>query len=440
MKLYSTNDKDLRVDFEEAVFKSLPRDNGLYMPLVIPRMEDSFFEALPRLSFQETAFEVARTLLQGAVEETALKNIVDEAINFPAPVVKLEPFYVLELFHGPSMAFKDFGARFMSRVMAYFLQKKKRKLKILVATSGDTGGAVAMGFYGVPNIDVTILYPSGKVSPVQEKQLTTLEKNITALEVKGSFDDCQRLVKQAFLDDTLNRRLNLSSANSINISRLIPQTFYYFSAYARLRAAGDRRPVVFSVPSGNFGNLTAGLLARRMGLPVARFIASTNINDEVPRYLQEGVFEPRPSVHTLSNAMDVGNPSNFARMQDLFQGDAAAMGASISGYRFTDAETLEAVNRVFQQKQYVMCPHTAIAYAGLDKYMKAAGETGLAGIFLSTAHPCKFPDVYSPEVRRHIALPSQVKQFDHKTKKAVLVENDFEAFKNRLLAGDERPE
>lgn len=434
MKLYSTNNKQEEVNFEQALFKSLPQDNGLYMPTAIPSLDKAFFNSLPFLSFQEIAYTVAHTLLGNAVEETALKHIIEEAINFPAPVIKLEPaIYVLELFHGPSMAFKDFGARFMSRVMAYFLQKEEKELNILVATSGDTGGAVAMGFYDVPNIEVTILYPSGKVSPIQEKQLTTLGKNITALEVAGSFDDCQRLVKQAFLDQELNQELNLSSANSINIARLIPQTFYYFNAVAQLRAAGEERPLAFSVPSGNFGNLTAGLIAQRMGLPVAHFIASTNVNDEVPEYLQSGIFEPRTSKHTLSNAMDVGNPSNFIRMLDLFNHDADEMRKEISGYSFTDEETLLAIEKVFQQDNYVVCPHTAIAYSGLGKYLAEHQDKEWAGVFLSTAHACKFPDVYEPEVKQNIILPDQIRQFEDKAKKAISMDNDFAEFKKLLL-------
>jgi threonine synthase len=422
MKLYSTNNKSVKVDFEQAVFQSLPPDNGLYMPCSIPMISAEFLSAISSGSFQAIAYEVARTLLQGAIEEGALKNIIEETVNFPAPVVKLgRDAYVLELFHGPSMAFKDFGARFMSRVMAYFLQKEKKKLNILVATSGDTGGAVAMGFYEVPNIQVTILYPSGKVSPVQEMQLTTLGKNITALEVTGSFDDCQRMVKQAFLDKALNEKFNLSSANSINIARLIPQTFYYFNAYAQLRRSGDDRPVIFSVPSGNFGNLTAGLIAQRMGLPVAHFIASTNVNDEVPKYLQHGVFEPRASLHTLSNAMDVGNPSNFARMLDLFDHDVNAMRSRISGYSFTDEETLQAIEQVFGQKKYIMCPHTAIAYMGLKAYLKENAKENMAGIFLSTAHPCKFPDVYKEEIRKQLTYPPQAASFQGRQKNALLM-------------------
>lgn len=434
MKFYSTNNKNNRVSLEQAVFHSLPEDNGLYMPEFIPKCDNVFINSLGTLSFQEIAYEVSRQLLKDDIENNALKDLVDDAINFPAPVIALENnAYVLELFHGPSMAFKDFGARFMGRLMAYFLKKKKQELNILVATSGDTGGAVAMGFYDVPDIQVTILYPSGKVSPVQEKQLTTLGKNITALEVDGTFDDCQRLVKQAFLDKKLNEQINLSSANSINISRLIPQTFYYFNAVAQLRAKGDERPVIFSVPSGNFGNLTAGLIAQRMGLPVTHFVASTNINDEVPQYLQSGKFITYPSKPTLSNAMDVGNPSNFSRMLDLFDQDADKMSAVISGYSFDDKETLSAIREMFDQNNYILCPHTAIAYLGLKEYLKEYPGLNAAGVFLSTAHPCKFPDVYDEDIKKQLVYPSQVEELRDKKKNAVSMDNDFEDLKSFLL-------
>lgn len=328
------------------------------------------------------------------------------------------------------MAFKDFGARFMSRVMAYYLQQQSRELHILVATSGDTGGAVALGFYQVPGIQVTILYPSGKVSPVQELQLTGLGKNIRALEVEGSFDDCQRLVKEAFLDEDLNRRYFLSSANSINIARLIPQAFYYIHAVAQLRRQGDDRPVVFSVPSGNFGNLTAGLIARRMGVPVGHLVASTNINDVVPEYLEQGVFRPRASRQTLSNAMDVGNPSNFARMLDLFHSDARAMAAAITGYRFSDAQTLAAMEDLYDETGYLMCPHTAVAYLGLGRYLDQFPARAVSGVFLATAHPCKFPEVYSEEIRQSIAKPGQLQGLEGRSKQATIMSTRYADFKD----------
>lgn len=435
MRLYSTRNPDRDVDFPQAVFQSLPADNGLYMPRVIPRLSDKIVSALPELSFQEISLQVAKTLLADSLEESVLRNIIEQTINFPAPLRELDgQSRVLELFHGPSMAFKDFGARFMSRVMAHYLQQQEKDLHILVATSGDTGGAVALGFYEVPRIHVTILYPSGKVSPVQEKQLTTLGKNISAIAVEGSFDDCQQLVKQAFLDRELNQSLHLSSANSINIARLIPQTFYYFHAYGQLRKAGDQRPVVFSVPSGNFGNLTAGLIAWKMGLPVHRFVASTNINDEVPRYLSSGVFTPRPSAHTLSNAMDVGNPSNFARMLDLFGADATQMTEILTGYAVTDQQTRKAIHEVATRHHYLMCPHTAVAYLGLQRDLAGESSGDLAGIFLSTAHPCKFPEVYGEEEKRLLVYPPQAAALDDQPKNTIGMEASFDRLRALLLA------
>jgi threonine synthase len=434
MQLYSTNNPQLKADLETAVFQSLPSDNGLYMPSEIPLLKGNFLKNIHRYSFAEIAYEVAQTLLYDEVKIGVLKKMVYDAVNFPAPVVKLEnDIYVLELFHGPSMAFKDFGARFMSRLMAYFLQKRSREIHILVATSGDTGGAVALGFHDVPGIRVTILYPSGKVSPVQEQQLTTLGGNVTALEVDGSFDDCQRMVKAAFLDKQLNDEFELSSANSINIARLIPQMFYYFNAYAQVRKVGGKLPIVFSVPSGNFGNLTAGLIAKKMGLPVHHFIASTNINDEVPEYLRTGEFLPRSSEHTLSNAMDVGHPSNFARMLDLFNHDVIAMRQQISGYSFTDEHTLQAIRHIFIENNYVACPHTAIAYLGLKKWL-AENHHSVAGVFLSTAHPCKFPEVYDAEILKAIILPDQAKDLTSKKKVSVKMESNFSVFKEWLLS------
>ena len=435
MKFYSTNHKNNLVDFEQAVFQSLPPDNGLYMPADIPRLAESMLSGLSALSFQDIAFEVSRLLIGDSIPEEVLRDIVTGAINFPAPVVKLSPeAYVLELFHGPSMAFKDFGARFMSRVMAFFLEKRQRDLDILVATSGDTGGAVAMGFYQVPHIRVTILYPSGKVSPIQEKQLTTLGENIRALEVKGTFDDCQRLVKQAFLDRELNKKLHLSSANSINISRLIPQAFYYLNACAQLQRQGDARPPVFSVPSGNFGNLTAGLLAHRMGMPCAGFIASTNVNDEVPEYLSTGQFTPRPSKHTLSNAMDVGNPSNFVRMLDLFDHDVSRMKALVAGYAFTDEETKAAIRAVYHDHGYILCPHTAVAWLGLSQFLEEHPDGHPAPVLLSTAHPCKFEEVYENNIKEHLTYPAQVEAFRNKAKESIPIAATYEALRDVLEA------
>jgi threonine synthase len=431
MKLYSTNNPDSRVSFKEAVFNSMPQDKGLYMPESIPRLSYTFLNNIDSYTLPEIAYHVAQNLLGDDIPADDLKGIIYDAINFYAPIVKLEnEVYVLELFHGPSLAFKDFGARFMSRVMSYFLQEGEKQLDVLVATSGDTGGAVALGFLGVPNTRVTILYPKGKVSDIQELQLTTNGQNIRALEIDGTFDDCQALVKQAFTDAELNAKYRLTSANSINIARLIPQSFYYFNAYAQALKQGKSK-VVFSVPSGNFGNLGAGLLAWKMGLPVERFIAATNANDTVPQFLKTGVYDPKPSVATLSNAMDVGNPSNWVRIADLFKNDAEQLTALIKGYSYTDEETSTAIQSIYDSYKYVACPHTAIAWRALKDFQQSSDDT--TGIFLSTAHPCKFPDVYTGEVAAHVEIPDQVKELQAKEKQSVALGKDFASFKDYLL-------
>ncbi|MEO6149709.1 MAG: threonine synthase [Mucilaginibacter sp.] len=432
MKLYSTNNASSSVSFKDAVFNSMPQDKGLYMPVSIPRLDEEFISNLDKYTLPEIAFKVAKTLLGDAMPEADLKALIEDAINFDAPVVKLEDdVYVLELFHGPSLAFKDFGARFMSRVMSYFLENGEKQLDVLVATSGDTGGAVALGFLGVPNTRVTILYPKGKVSGVQEQQLTTNGQNIRALEVDGTFDDCQALVKQAFTDTELNEKYRLTSANSINIARLVPQTFYYFNAYAQLLRLGKSK-VVFAVPSGNFGNIGAGLLAWKMGLPVEQFIAATNANDTVPAFLKSGVYEPKPSIATISNAMDVGNPSNWVRIADLFKDDAGQLNKLITGYSYDDDETLAALKQVFADYDYVACPHTAIAWKALKEWQ--ADHEGITGVFLSTAHPCKFPDVIPAEIAAQIVVPQSVKELEGKAKQAVQLPANFDAFKAYLLS------
>ncbi|MGI4729467.1 MAG: threonine synthase [Janthinobacterium lividum] len=434
MKLYSTNNKTAEVSFQEAVFNSLPQDKGLYMPHNILRLPNDFLENLDQFEMPEIAFRVADNLLQGIIPSEDLKAIIDDAINFPAPVVRLnEDQFVLELFHGPSLAFKDFGARFMSRVMAYFLREGEKELNVLVATSGDTGGAVALGFLGVPNTLVTILYPKGKVSLIQELQLTTNGQNIRAIEIDGTFDDCQSLVKQAFLDAELNEKFRLTSANSINISRLIPQTFYYFNAVAQLNREG-KTDVVFSVPSGNFGNIGAGLLAWKMGLPVKHFIAATNANDTVPTFLNGGIYQPKPSVATISNAMDVGNPSNWARIVDMFTEDQTEISKLVSGYSFNDAQTQDAIRQVHSMYNYVVCPHTAIAYLALEIWQKQHPQEENTGVFLATAHPCKFPDVFSDEIAADIEIPEQVLELENRPKKADALGTDYVSFKAYLLA------
>ena len=433
MKLYSTNDPSNTVSFKEAVFNSMPQDKGLYMPVHIPRLDDKFLNHLDEYSLPEIAFHVAQNLLGDDIPADDLKAIIYDAINFYAPIVKLEDnVYVLELFHGPSLAFKDFGARFMSRVMSYFLEEGEKQLDVLVATSGDTGGAVALGFLGVPNTRVTILYPKGKVSDIQELQLTTNGQNIRALAIDGTFDDCQALVKQAFTDKELNKKFRLTSANSINIARLIPQTFYYFNAYAQLLREGKSK-VVFSVPSGNFGNIGAGLLAWKMGLPVEQFIAATNANDTVPEFLKTGVYQPKPSVATLSNAMDVGNPSNWVRIADMFKDDLSQLKKLITGYSFNDAETLAAIKKVDAGYNYVACPHTAIAWQALKDWQKTHPDSEATGIFLSTAHPCKFRDVFPDNIAEKIVIPQQVQDLEDKPKQSVLLGKGFGEFKGWLL-------
>ncbi|MNK35218.1 Threonine synthase [compost metagenome] len=435
MKLYSTNNKDLRVSFKEAVFNSMPQDKGLYMPVEIPQLDAAFVENIEQYSLPEIAYQVASALLKDEIPADDLKALIEDAINFEAPAVKLDDkTFVLELFHGPSLAFKDFGARFMSRVMAYFLKDGEQLLDVLVATSGDTGGAVALGFLGVPNTRVTILYPEGKVSPIQELQLTTNGQNIRAIEVKGTFDDCQALVKQAFADADLNNKFRLTSANSINISRLIPQTFYYFNTYAQLKKQG-LSDVVFSVPSGNFGNIGAGLLAYKLGLPVKQFIAATNVNDTVPRFLETGNYETKPSTQTYSNAMDVGAPSNWVRIMDLFNQDVDALKKVVTAYRFTDEETLAGIKAIDHKFNYVACPHTAIAYLAVEKYRNENPADESAAVFLSTAHACKFPDIFPEEIAAKIEIPEQVTDLESKPKQADQLGVDFEGFKAYLLKG-----
>jgi threonine synthase len=401
------------------------------MPEKIPAFPKEFFERTGEMTFPQIAFAVAEKFTGDEIPAGELVRTIEHTLQFDAPLVHLEEnVSALELFHGPTMAFKDFGARFMSQLLGYFSTQIRREIVILVATSGDTGSAVANGFLGVEGVRVIVLYPSGKVSDIQEKQFTTLNRNITALEVKGTFDDCQRLVKEAFLDPALRDSFFLTSANSINIARLIPQTFYYFYAYAR-RKHRDK-PLVFSVPSGNFGNLTGGLLAKRMGLPVKQFVAATNVNDVVPEYLKTSLMIPRPSQHTLSNAMDVGNPSNFARMEDLYNKDFSAICRDITGYAFTDDETIEAMRYVSKSYRYTLDPHGAIGYLGLRKYLSEnRGEVN--GIFLETAHPAKFKQVVEKAIDLPIGLPPSLEKFMKGKKKSHPVSNVYRDFKKTLL-------
>lgn len=431
MKFYSTKDKTYQVDLKTAVLQSLPPDNGLYMPEFIPRMSEEFFDSLENMTFSELAFEIAHPYLSETFEDTEIKEIVDNAINFGAPLTSLsDQLHILELWHGPSLAFKDFGARFMAEIMSRLVKGEERKLTILVATSGDTGGAVAAGFLGVENVEVIILYPSEKVSPLQEKQLTTLGQNIKALEIDGSFDDCQAIVKEAFLDPEINEHYLLSSANSINISRLIPQTFYYFEAYKQIR---KKENLVFCVPSGNFGNLTAGLLAAKMGLPIRKFIAATNVNDIVPSYLSNGVYQPKPSVPTISNAMDVGAPSNFRRMEDLYDHNWEDMTKDILGYSFTDDETRETIMRVKLFHNYVIDPHGAVGIRAAQAYLEENSEDQV--IVLETAHPAKFLPVMMP-LLGSVEIPERLSVLKDKEKKAVNLSKEYSAFKSWMLRSD----
>ena len=429
MRFYSTKNRSAFYSLSEAVLKGLPDDNGLFMPESIPNLSADFIKNIKNYSFADIAFEVAYAFLKDDIPKEKIREVVDTAINFDAPLVKLDDkTFILELFHGPTLAFKDFGARFMAKLMSYLLKDNKRKLTILVATSGDTGSAVANGFYKTDGIEVIILYPSGKVSFLQEKQLTTLGENITALEVNGSFDDCQHLVKTAFLDNDLKSSYQLASANSINIARLIPQSFYYFEAFKQVPNAGK---IVFSVPSGNFGNLTAGLIAKKMGLPIHHFVASVNSNKVFERYIKNGSYEPQPSVQTISNAMDVGNPSNYARIIDLYHNDIDAIRNDISCYSFSDDETYAVMKEIFLTTNYVMDPHGAVGYLGLRKYQKENPDT--LGIILETAHPAKFIDVVENANTLKVTIPDQLKALENLQKRAFNLAASYDDFKGFLL-------
>ncbi len=429
ISFHTTQNKKAQVALKEAVLQGLAEDGGLFMPSKLTRLPSSFFRKLPSLTFPEIAYEVASHLLQGAIPDGPLREIISSSMTFDAPLVKLSKgLYTLELFHGPTLSFKDFGARFMAQLMGYYAQGMKKEIHILTATSGDTGSAVAHGFYDVPGIRVWILYPSEKITPIQELQLTTMGRNIHVLEVEGCFDDCQAMAKEAFRDQELRQKLFLTSANSINIARLIPQSFYYFSGYAQLKAPFD--PVVFSVPSGNFGNLVAGLLAKRLGLPIEKFVAATNINDSVPKFLETGVFESHPSWQTLSNAMDVGNPSNFARLLDLYGSDLSKIRKDLYGVRFTDAHTVAAILEVWKAYRYVLDPHGAVAYLGLKAYQELHAKT--TGIFLETAHPAKFPETVEPIVGK-VAMPQELAEVLTKKKHTTRLPNRYSALKKILL-------
>lgn len=426
MKYYSTNKQVPEVSFEEAIFKGLPDDNGLYMPKTIQRLPKSLFDRIQDMSLHDIGFEVASRFIEEEIPAEDLKKLVAHTLAFDIPVVEVEGgIYSLELYHGPTLAFKDVGARFLARCLSYFSGQNKKKATILVATSGDTGAAVGSGFLGMENINVIILYPGGgKISKIQEQQLTTLGQNVTACEVDGTFDDCQKMVKDAFLDQELKKKYNLSSANSINMARLIPQSFYYFWAYAQLKKQGVEE-VVISVPSGNYGNLTAGLLAKEMGLPIKQYIASSNANDIVPNYLETGTFVPKASVMTISNAMDVGNPSNFARMNDLYKANWETFKEKLYGFAFDDGETRLCIEEVKSRTGYLLDPHGAVGYLGLKSYLK--DHPAEAGVFLETAHPAKFGDVVEPVIGESVEMPERLKAYANKEKVAINIPAALEA-------------
>ena len=430
MLFYSLNHQSPKVDFREATIRGQAPDKGLYFPETIPQLPHGFLKELPSLSKEAVALQVMQPYVEGVIPEKELERIIAETIAFDFPLVPVQDkMAALELFHGPTLAFKDVGARFMSRCLGYFLKDHDKKVTVLVATSGDTGGAVASGFLGVEGVNVVILYPSGKVSHVQELQLTTLGNNITTLEVAGNFDDCQQLVKQAFSDEDLNQQLFLTSANSINVARWLPQQFYYFFAYQQWRP-NDGPPVV-SVPSGNFGNICAGLLAHRSGLPVLHFIAACNANAVVPHFLQSGNYAPQPAVPTLSNAMDVGNPSNFIRILELFDQEFHSLKNVLSSYSISDAVTKDTMQSVYQQYQYLLDPHGAVAYAALEQYLQQHPEQ--KGYFVETAHPVKFQDVVEAVTRKKMHLPASIQDLLQQKKQAVKVEADYGVLKEFLL-------
>lgn len=431
MRYYSTNGDAPMASLQEAVVKGLAPDKGLYMPERIKQLPDSFFDEMKTLSLQKIAFRVAEAFFGEDIEPDTLKQIVYDTMNFDIPLHKVsDTLYSLELFHGPTLAFKDVGARFMARLLGYFIKKQGQSdVNVLVATSGDTGSAVANGFLGVDGIHVYVLYPKGLVSEIQEKQFTTLGKNITALEVEGTFDDCQRLVKTAFMDKELNSKMNLTSANSINVARFLPQSFYYFYAYAQLLKMGKADQAVICVPSGNFGNITAGLIAKKMGLPVKRFIAANNRNDIFYNYLKTGVYAPRPSVATLANAMDVGDPSNFVRILDLYGQSHDAICQEISGCAYNDEEIADTIRQVYEQYGYVCDPHGACAIKALTEGL-ADGE---CGVFLETAHPAKFKEKVDAILNQDIAIPEKLKAFMQSSKQSIVIDKHFETLKALLL-------
>ncbi len=435
MQFYSLNKKSPNVNFKDATINGQAPDKGLYFPEIIPQLRKGLIDNIENISNEEIAFEVIKPYAGNTISESDLFNIVKETVNFSIPLVKVtDDIFSLELYHGPTLAFKDIGARFMSRCLGYFVKGNDKKVTVLVATSGDTGGAVANGFYNVPGVDVVILYPSGKVSSVQEKQLATLGNNIHALEVAGNFDDCQQMVKAAFLDRELNKKLFLTSANSINVARWLPQQFYYFFAYKQWissPSADGGNPPVICVPSGNFGNICAGLLANASGLPVKHFIAATNANDVVPQYFSTQNYQPKKAVATISNAMDVGDPSNFVRIMEIFQQQFSNLTAKVSSCSVTDEVTKQTLLSVYKKQNYLCDPHGAVAYHALQNYLHANKNS--KGMFLETAHPVKFFDVVEPVINQTVPVPDSIKEQLVKEKKSTLIGAEVEELKSFLL-------
>jgi len=429
MRYYSLNKQAPVTTFKEAVVRGLAPDKGLYFPESIAPLPNSFFDTIETLSNEDIAYEAIKQFASPDIPAKVLKTIIEETLSFEFPIVKFnENISTLELFHGPTLAFKDVGARFMARCLGYFNQNNDKEVTVLVATSGDTGSAVANGFLGVKGVNVVILYPSGKVSDIQEKQLTTLGNNIMALEVHGVFDDCQDMVKRAFLDESLTNRMQLTSANSINVARWLPQMFYYLFAYKHLKS--DHKNIVFSVPSGNFGNICAGMMAQQLGLPIQHFVASNNANNIVTNYLKTEEYNPKPSIQTISNAMDVGNPSNFIRIQEIYKNNFENLKTNLSSYSFTDRETKEAIKEIYNEYSYVADPHGAVGYLGCKAYLKKHPESHC--VFLETAHPTKFLDVVEDTIRENIDLPEQILSVMDKKKKSIKI-STYDDLKNVLL-------
>ncbi|MBR3660182.1 MAG: threonine synthase [Bacteroidaceae bacterium] len=434
MKYYSTNHKSDDVTLRDAVVRGLAPDRGLYMPERLNKLSKEFFDNIDKMTFQEMSFEVAKAFFGEDIPEADLKKIVYDTLAFPTPVVKVDDnIYSLELFHGPTLAFKDVGARFMARLLGYFNKEEKQLVNVLVATSGDTGSAVANGFLGVEGVHVYVLYPKGKVSPIQECQFTTLGQNITAVEVDGVFDDCQALVKNAFMDAELNLRMKLTSANSINVARFLPQAFYYFNAYAQMKRLGKADNLVICVPSGNFGNITAGLFGWFMGLPVKRFIAANNANDIFYNYLQTGVYSPKPSVQTLANAMDVGDPSNFARVLALYGGSHKDIAGHIGGATYTDDQIKETLKECFERTGYLLDPHGTCGYRALREQL----QPGEYGVFLETAHPAKFKEKVDAITGGDVEIPARLQAFMKGTKQSVEISKDYADFRKFLFKESE---